>query len=74
MEHTDRAGQPKIVEACTLPLTGVRVVDRIITNLGVLGVTGRGTLALRELAPGVEVAELLAATEAPVDVQPSRHV
>lgn len=68
MEHTDRTGQPKIVESCSLPLTGAKVVDRIITNLAVLDVTSRGTLAVIELAPGIEFADLLAATEAPLEL------
>ena len=68
MEHTDRAGQPKIVSSCTLPLTGARVVDRIITNLAVLDVSERGTLVVRELAPGVDLADLAEATDAPLDL------
>lgn len=66
MEHTDRTGAPKIVDTCTLPLTGARVVDRIITNLAVLDITDAGILALRELAPGVSIADVVAATAAPL--------
>jgi len=62
MEHCARDGAPKIVERCSLPLTGRAVVHRIITDLAVIDVTTAG-LVLREVAPGVEPAQVLACTE-----------
>ena len=63
MDHTSKHGESKVLHACTLPLTGKGVVNRLITNLGVLDVVPGG-LRLVELAPGVTDAELRAATEA----------
>jgi 3-oxoacid CoA-transferase subunit B len=62
MEHTDRDGNPKIVESCTLPLTGQAVVNRIITNLAVID-RADGKLYLRECAPGVSPEQVRAATD-----------
>ena len=62
MEHNNKAGEAKILNACKLPLTGKGVVHRIITDLAVLDVTADG-LVLREVAPGHTVEEIKAKTE-----------
>ena len=65
MDHTNKHGDSKLLKECTLPLTGKAVVDRVITNLGVLDVTHKG-LHVQELAPGVTREDMIAATEAKI--------
>ena len=63
MEHTEKSGAPKLLYACTLPLTGQGVVDLVITELGVFDVgRGRRPLTLLELAPGISLDEARAKT------------
>ena len=71
MEHTAKDGTAKIVRECSLPYTGRGVVNRIITDLAVLDVVPGKGLVLRELAPGVSVADVRAATEAGFTVDAS---
>ncbi|QTN38118.1 CoA transferase subunit B [Cryomorphaceae bacterium] len=62
MMHTNKAGVSKLLSQCTLPITGVQCVKRVVTNLAVLDIDERG-FVLRERAPGVSVEEIQAATE-----------
>jgi 3-oxoacid CoA-transferase subunit B len=67
MEHQTRKGDPKILNECNLPLTGVKVVHQIITDMAVIDVTDKG-LVLRERAPGISVEEIQEATQATLTI------
>ncbi len=69
MEHTAKDGSPKLLKKCSLPLTGVNVVDLVITDLGVFEIDKHGSQSMKliELADGVGVDEIKAKTEAPFD-------
>jgi len=69
MEHTTRKGAPKLLNECTLPLTGVKCIDMIMTDLAVIDVTAEG-LVLKEVAPGVTAEQVQEVTEAPLIVDP----
>src|SRR3974390_876920 len=73
MEHTTREGAPKILKKCTLPLTGVRVVETIATEMAYIRVTKDG-LVLEEVAPGLTAEDVQRATEARLIVSPGLKV
>jgi 3-oxoacid CoA-transferase subunit B len=69
MEHTTRDGQAKILKKCTLPLTGTRVVDTIVTEMAFIRVTPAG-LVIEEIAPGFKVEDVQRATDARLIASP----
>src|SRR5882724_8944145 len=69
MDHCAKDGESKVKRKCTLPLTGLRVVNRIITDIAVIDVTAQG-LELIERAPGITVEEIKKRTEAPLRISP----
>src|SRR5437870_7804028 len=73
MEHTTREGAPKILRKCTLPLTGLKVVDTIVTEMAYIKVTPKG-LILEEVAPGVSAEEAQNATESRLIISPTPNV
>ena len=73
MEHTNRDGHPKILKKCTLPLTGVKVVDTIVTEMAYIKVTPSG-LVLEEVAPGLTADDVQKTTEPKLIVSPALKV
>jgi len=69
MEHATKEGKPKILKKCTLPLTGIQVVDHIVTELGVMDITPDG-IVLKELAPDVSIEQIQAVTEPKLILRP----
>ncbi len=70
MEHTNRDGQPKILKKCTLPLTGTKVVNMIVTEIAVIQVTPTG-LVLEEIAPGLTADDVQKASEPKLIISPT---
>ena len=70
MEHTTKDGRPKILKRCTLPITGLKVVDTIVTEMAWIKVTPDGLL-LEEISPGLSVEDVQSVTEAKLIVSPA---
>jgi 3-oxoacid CoA-transferase subunit B len=70
MEHTTKDGSPKILKKCSLPLTGMKVVDTIVTEMAYIKVTPQG-LVLEEVAPGLSAEDVQKATEAKLIISPN---
>ncbi len=73
MEHTTREGRPKILNRCTLPLTGVKVVHTIVTEMALIQVTSAG-LVLEEIAPGLTADDVQRVTEPTLILSPNLRV
>jgi len=73
MEHTTKDGQPKILKKCTLPLTGVKVVNMIVTEMACIRVAPEG-LVLEEIAPGLTLEDVQRATEPKLQISPALKV
>ncbi len=73
MEHTTKEGAPKILKKCTLPLTGMKVVNTIVTEMAYINVTPQG-LVLEEVAPGLTAEDVQKATEARLIVSPALKI
>ncbi|MCB9026819.1 MAG: CoA transferase subunit B [Bdellovibrionaceae bacterium] len=69
MQHTDKNGNPKLLEKCNLPLTGKNCIDRIVTDMAVIDLSPEG-FVLKEIAPGLTEKEVLAATSGKIKVSP----
>lgn len=73
MQHTDKTGEPKLLKNCTLPLTGIQCIDRVVTDYGVIDITPEGFMLL-EYAPDLSIEQIQAATGAPLKVHPEVKV
>jgi 3-oxoacid CoA-transferase B subunit len=69
MQHVDKSGKSKLLKSCSLPLTGVRCVKKVVTELGVFDILPEGGFKLLEIAPGITIDEVKTATEGKLVVE-----